>query len=69
MEFVNCDPSFLPDYIGSFELVIVNNCLNDINDPEKFLSKLEKFVESNGVLIVTSDYNWKRDTNLVSRSD
>lgn len=69
IEFINCDPSELPDYLGEFELVVVNNCLNSISDPEKFLSKLSNVVEDNGILIISSDYNWSRNTNQVSIGD
>lgn len=68
IEFINCDPSDLPDYIGEFELVIVNSCLNDVFEPEKFLRSLSRVVEYEGTLVISSDYNWERNTNQVCPS-
>lgn len=41
------------------------NSLNNLDDPEGLLSRLSSFVDENGLLIIASDYNWKRTTNQV----
>lgn len=45
--------------------MIVNSCLNDVIEPEKFLRSLSKVVEYEGTLVISSDYNWERNTNQV----
>ncbi|MBP6231532.1 MAG: 5-histidylcysteine sulfoxide synthase [Paludibacteraceae bacterium] len=44
-----------------FDLIIVPNALEEMNNPLLFLSTIHERLNENGTLLITSSYNWKRN--------
>ena len=66
IEFVDADPCVtLSSQVGLFQVAILPNSLNGLSDPEHLLERIHYFVDVDGLLIISTDYNWKRHTNRV----
>jgi SAM-dependent methyltransferase len=65
IEFVNADVEKQPlSYFGDFQLVVIQNCLEDLEDPVAFLGTLKNIIFEGGYLIISADYNWSRKLQL-----
>ncbi|CAG7837833.1 unnamed protein product [Allacma fusca] len=64
-EFVNADigSTGLSLHLGQFQVVIITDEINETSDPEVLLRNVHRYVETEGLLIICTDYNWKRTTN------
>jgi len=46
-----------PNYTG-YDLIVMPNLLTELNDPKLFLQNIHERLNENGILVITSDYNW-----------
>jgi hypothetical protein len=66
IEFINAEiDNERPDRFGEHHVVLLQNCLEELGDPVEFLALLKGCVELNGVLIISSTYNWLNALNQV----
>jgi hypothetical protein len=49
-----------PD-LGTFDVVLMANLIDRLNEPERCLSRLPELVNAGGQLIITSPYTWLED--------
>ena len=47
--------------MGKFSLIFGGNLIDRLYDPTAFLLQISQFLESHGVLILTSPYSWLED--------
>lgn len=52
------DACKLDQSLGKFSLIFGGNLIDRLYDPEAFLIQVAGFLETNGVLILTSPYSW-----------
>ncbi len=52
------DACNLEESLGKFSLIFGGNLIDRLYDPEAFLIQVARFLETNGVLILTSPYSW-----------
>lgn len=53
-------------YLGKFQVVVLQNCLEDLDDPLTFIASLKNIVLEGGFLIISADYNWNTKFDNVS---
>lgn len=67
IEFIHADLDKLSlTYLGKFQVVVLQNCLEDLEDPLLLLESLKDIVVEGGFLIISSDYNWNNKLRIVS---
>ncbi len=66
LEFINADLDKSVSYLGKFQVVILQNCLEDLQKPIAFLKSLKNIVFDGGFLIISADYNWTNKLDIVS---
>jgi len=52
------DAENLPYLTGNFDLIIVEYLLGLLEEPERFLKSLSRFLKNNGILIIGDDHGW-----------
>lgn len=58
VKFIVGDACKLEQALGKFSLIFGGNLIDRLYDPEAFLIQVAGFLETNGVLILTSPYSW-----------
>ena len=58
VSFIVGDACKLDQSLGKFSLIFGGNLIDRLYDPEAFLIQVAGFLETNGVLILTSPYSW-----------
>lgn len=58
VKFVVGDACKLDQSLGKFSLIFGGNLIDRLYDPEAFLLQVAGFLETNGVLILSSPYSW-----------
>ncbi len=61
VSFVRGDAQELPGDIGRFDLVLLANLIDRLEDPARCLERLPALVHPGGILILTSPYTWSTD--------
>lgn len=56
--FQQGDACNLPPSLGKFDVVFASNLLCRLPEPAKFLSEIERFVATDGILALVSPYSW-----------
>lgn len=56
--FMQADPMNLKPNFSGYDVVILPNLLEELSNPIDFLKEIETRINSNGYLIIASDYNW-----------
>ena len=46
---------------SGFDVIIANNVLEELNNPIQFLQTIHQRLHKQGILIVASSYNWKKN--------
>ncbi len=59
--FVQGDAMNLPKSLGTFDVVLMANLLDRLNDPRKCLKHLPELLRQGGQAIITSPYTWLRE--------
>jgi putative 4-mercaptohistidine N1-methyltranferase len=52
------DAMNLPEELGSFDLVLAANLICRLPDPQRFLQRLPRLVNSGGQLLITTPFTW-----------
>jgi ubiquinone/menaquinone biosynthesis C-methylase UbiE len=58
IHLVVADAENLPYLADSFDLIIVEYLLGLLEEPERFLKSLSRFLKNNGILIIGDDHGW-----------
>lgn len=61
VKFIVGDACNLDQSLGKFSLIFGGNLIDRLYDPTAFLLQISQFLESHGVLILTSPYSWLED--------
>lgn len=61
VRFETGDAQALREDLGTFDVVVMANLIDRLNDPAQCLDRLARLVRPGGQLIVTSPYTWMED--------
>jgi 2-polyprenyl-3-methyl-5-hydroxy-6-metoxy-1,4-benzoquinol methylase len=58
VHFVQRDACNLPANLGEYHFAVAANLIDRLQEPEKFLADIAKFIVPEGFLILLSPYTW-----------
>jgi len=59
--FYQADASNLKDLYTGYDLILVNDILDEMYNPAKFLSQVHDRLNAGGLLVIASSYNWDEE--------
>jgi ubiquinone/menaquinone biosynthesis C-methylase UbiE len=51
-EFIKCDASFMPFSANTFDIIMINDTIEHVSNPEKFLKECKRVLKPNGLICI-----------------
>lgn len=67
LSFHQSDPENLKEIFSGYHLIVLQDALVRMVDPEQFLKKIDERLNEDGYLVIISDYNFHKNQSLYSR--
>lgn len=61
------DACKLDESLGKFDVIYSGNILDKLPDPAAFLTSLPKFLNDDGIIVLTSAYLWRKETTPIEK--
>jgi len=58
VKFIQGDACNLDASLGKFDIIFAGNVIDRLYDPEAFIKNIYNFLNTKGLLVLTSPYSW-----------